>query len=312
MVGNGTTVRSQITVIWSSSGELLTLTCRSSAQELDGFVRLVLTLGRFLFVHPTGLHVVRHHAGVSDVPIMLVHGAPDRSKNFAHVVHQLGDLDVTVYDRRGYGKSLAAGEFGSGFARHADDLIALLDGEPHIVVGQSAGGAIAMMAATQAPELFSALGVWEPPMVPWEWWMGREAWDRTVTWALYTDPDALGEDFNRLILGDERWEQISPRTQELLRAEGTAFRADMSSQFEPYMDLDQLKVPFVVGCGTAAPDPRFQVANRRLAERADAELLVVEGADHFAHTNHPNAWVALVRRTVELAEAGANATIESR
>ena len=264
----------------------------------------------FLFVHATGLHVVRHHAGASDVPIMLVHGAPDRSKNFAHVVHQLGDLDVSVYDRRGYGKSLAAGEFGAGFAQHADDLIELLQGTPHVVVGQSAGGSIAMMAATQVPELFAALGVWEPPMVPWDWWMGREAWERTVSWALYTDPESLGEDFNRWILGDERWEQISSRTQDLLRAEGAAFRADMSSQFEPYMDLDQLKVPFVVGCGTEAPDPRFRAAHRRLAERANAALLVVEGADHFAHTNHPGAWVALVRTAVELAASVGNATIE--
>ncbi len=96
---------------------------------------------------------------------------------------------------------------------------------------------------------------------------GLEQLDGFVRFAFTLgDPDALGEDFNRLILGDERWEQTSPRTQESVRAEGTAFRADMSSQFEPLMDLDQLKVPFVVGCGTEAPDPRFQVANRRLVD----------------------------------------------
>ncbi len=240
---------------------------------------------------------------------MLVHGAPDRSKNFAHVVHQLGDRDVTVYDRRGYGKSLAAGEHGGGFLRHAADLIELLDGRPHVVVGQSAGGAIAMLAATLAPELFAALGVWEPPMVPWDWWMGREAWDRTVIWALYTDTELLGEFFNREILGDERWERLPERTRQLLRAEGAAFRADMSSQFEPYFELDQLKVPLVVGCGTAAPDPRFQQANRRLADRIGAEWLVVPGADHFAHTNHPEAWVELVRATIELANRDLAATI---
>ena len=254
-------------------------------------------------MHPSGLHVVRHHADATGLPVVLVHGAPDRSKNFAHVVHQLSDLPVTVYDRRGYGRSLAAGASGGGFERHADDLIALLDGRPSVVVGQSAGGSIAMLAAIKAPELFAALGVWEPPMVPWSWWMGDEAWQRTVVYALYTDPYVLGEDFNRWILGDDRWDGLAERTKELLRAEGVAFRADMSSQFLPYFDLDQLKVPFLVGHGTGSPDPAFQRAHRALAERAGAALYVADGADHFAHTNHPDAWVTLVRKTVELARS---------
>ena len=252
-----------------------------------------------------GLHVVRHHVDASGPPIFIVHGAPDRSKNFAHVVHQLYDLPVTVYDRRGYGRSLTAAHVGDevrgGFPVHADDLIALLDGQPHVVVGQSAGGTIAMLAATRAPELFVALGVWEPPMVPWDWWMGTEAWERTMTWAEYGDPYQLGEDVNRSILGDERWESLRESTKALLRAEGVAFRADMASQRQPFMEVDELQVPFLVGRGTAAADPRLHEAHRRLAERTGAELFDGEGADHFAHTNHPETWAELVHRTVALA-----------
>ena len=255
---------------------------------------------------PSGLHVVRHHIDAAGSPVVLVHGAPDRSKNFAHVVHQLHDLALTVYDRRGYGKSLAAGDLDGmvrgGFETHADDLIELLDGTPSVVVGQSAGGTIAMLAATKAPELFEALGVWEPPMVPWDWWMGDEALQRTLAWASYADPHQLGEEFNRSILGDDRWERLRERTKELLRAEGVAFRADMACQREPFLELDHLKVPFLVGCGTVAPSPEFLDAPRRLAERTGAELFVADHADHFAHTNHPEAWVELVRRTVALAD----------
>ena len=252
---------------------------------------------------PTGLHVVRHHADAPGLPIVIVHGAPDRSKNFAHVVHQLHAFPVTVYDRRGYGRSLAAGQFGSGFDCHADDLIELLNGKPSVVVGQSAGGSIAMLAATRAPELFSALGVWEPPMVPWHWWIGKEAWNRTMYWALYSDPLQLGEDVNRQILGDERWEQLRETTREMLRAEGVAFRADMTCQREPFLDLDQLKVPLLVGCGTVHPNDHMGDAHRQVAQRTAGELFVAEGADHFAHTNHPLAWVEFVHRTVALAEA---------
>ncbi|MDO8365024.1 MAG: alpha/beta hydrolase [Actinomycetota bacterium] len=252
-------------------------------------------------MHPSGLHVVRHHADAPGPPVVLVHGAPDRSKNFAHVVHQLSDLPVTIYDRRGYGKSLAAGEHGGGFHTHAADLIALLDDTPSIVVGQSAGGAIGMLAATLRPDLFLALGVWEPPMVPWMWWVGMDAWQRTMTSVMFTDTIALGEQFNRMILGNERWEQLAERTQELLRAEGEAFRADMRSQIEPYFDLADLTVPMVVGCGTSSFDETHRTAPHRLAARLGAELLVVDGADHFSHLSNPAAWVRLVRATVELA-----------
>ena len=262
-------------------------------------------------MHPSGLHVVRHHVDASGAPVVLVHGAPDRSKNFAHVVHRLSDLTVSVYDRRGYGRSLDAawrpdGTFAGGFDVHADDLIAILDDTPSVVVGQSAGGAVAMLAATMAPELFIALGAWEPPMVPWDWWAGQEAVDRTATWARYDDTRQLGEDLNRNILGDERWAGLRDSTKDLLRAEGAAFRADMAFQSEPFLALDLIKVPFLVGAGTDAPEQFFQ-AHCRLAERTGGELFVGEGADHFAHTGNPEVWARFVRATVALAAGSAAA-----
>lgn len=256
-------------------------------------------------IHPTGLHVVRHHVDAPGPPVVLVHGAPDRSKNFAHVVHRLSDLNVTVYDRRGYGRSLDAaarpdGSFAGGFDVHADDLIAVLDGTPSIVVGQSAGGALAMLAATKAPELFLALGAWEPPMVPWDWWLGEAAVERTRRWAAYDDPLQVGEDFNRNILGDERWDGLRDSTKDLLRGEGRAFRADMAFQSAPFMDIDRITMPFLVGAGTLGT-PEFVAAHVRLAELAGAEMYVGDGADHFAHLGNPDVWAEFVRATVALA-----------
>lgn len=258
------------------------------------------------------LHVVYHHADAPGPPVVLVHGAPDRGKNFAHVVHRLSDLSVTVYDRRGYGRSIDAavgpdGSFLGGFGCHAEDLLALLGDTPSVVCGQSAGGSIAMLAAIQSPELFLALGVWEPPMVPWDWWVGADAVESTARWAEYDDADQLGEDMNRSILGDDRWDGLRESTRSLLRAEGRAFRADMAYQAEPFMDIDRLSVPTIVGCGTETMDANFALAHQRLADRIGAELLRVDGADHFAHTNHPDAWEMLVRATVDLAVRSAAA-----
>ncbi|MDO8389761.1 MAG: alpha/beta hydrolase [Actinomycetota bacterium] len=251
---------------------------------------------------PEGIHVVRHYQHNPGPSVVLVHGAPDRAKNLAHVVHLLHDVPVTTYDRRGYGKSLAAGSVGpGGFEQHADDLLQLLDGTPAIVVGQSAGGAIAMAAAIKAPHLFLALGAWEPPMVPWKWWSTIGQWEATMKYARYHDPYQLGEDFNRNILGDERWEALPARTRELLRAEGVAFRADMSSQEFPFMEVERLRVPVVIGVGTEHPHAEFARCNRETARRTNAELYVGEGADHFAHLGNPAVWVGLVRQTVALA-----------
>ena len=255
-----------------------------------------------------GMHIVRHHVDATGLPVVIVHGAPDRSKNFAHVVHMLSDLPITVYDRRGYGRSIPAGvgsdgEIRGGFAVHADDLIELLDGRPSVVVGQSAGGAVAMLAATKAPELFAAVGVWEPPMMPWEWWAGPEALIEMME-MLSADAARIAETFNRRMIGDERWEGLRAATRAMLLAEGPAFQADLACQYEQYFDLDHLKVPMVLGWANDVGQDMpgyLRGAHRRLADHCDTETFMVDGANHFAHTGRPDIWAELVRRTVALA-----------
>ena len=43
-----------------------------------------------------------------ELPVVLVHGAPDRAKNFRPVMELLSDLPLITYDRRGYGRSVDA------------------------------------------------------------------------------------------------------------------------------------------------------------------------------------------------------------
>jgi pimeloyl-ACP methyl ester carboxylesterase len=252
---------------------------------------------------PAGLHVVHHHEDAPGPRVVLVHGAPERSSSFNRVVQLLGDLPVTVYDRRGYGKSLGAGAEGAGFDAHADDLIAILDATPSVVVGQSAGGAIAMLAATRAPQLFLALGVWEPPMTAWDCWP-PDVRESTLALGRVADPAAAAESFSRLALGDERWEQLPERTRDLVRAEGAAFCADMASQDSRFFEVERLRVPRLLGCGTvltALMNPSHEGVFARSAAETGCELLVFEGADHRAAVTRPDVWAQFVRATVELA-----------
>ena len=103
-----------------------------------------------------------------------------------------------------------------------------------------------------------------------------------------------------------RWDGLRDSTKDQLRAEGRAFRADMRFQAAPFLEVDQIKVPFLVGAGTEATGEFFS-AHGRLAERAGAELFVRHGADHFAHLGNPEVWATFVRATVALAERSAAA-----
>lgn len=249
---------------------------------------------------PAGLFVDDPTTGDDAVmPVVLVHGAPDRSRNFRPVLDLLGDLPIVTYDRRGYGRSLDM-EPAESFADHAEDLISVLDGRRCVVVAQSVGSNVAMTAAAMAPELFAALGVWEPPTAWAPWWPAPDLLESATAFANETDTAALAERFNRSIIGDERWVSLPERTQDMLRREGAAFRVDMASETTAPFDFGDIVVPCVVGFGTATNSGHLE-GGRRLADLIGAERYEVEGADHFAPLSSPETWAGLVRRTVALA-----------
>lgn len=251
-------------------------------------------------VSGAGLHVTEHHVDATGLPVVIVHGAPDRSKNFAAVIDLLPDLRIISYDRRGYGKSLDVLPPARDFADHADDLIEVLAGHQAVVVAQSVGCNVAMTAAARAPHLFAALGVWEPPNAWCDWWPTPELARSAARYAASDDARALGEAFNRGILGDDRWISLPERTKEMLRNEGAAFRTDMAAELEAPYNLADIVTPTVIGYGTATGLGHAEGA-RRLASLLGAELFEVEGADHFAPLSAPHAWATLVRKAVGLA-----------
>jgi pimeloyl-ACP methyl ester carboxylesterase len=246
-----------------------------------------------------GLHVI-DRAGAQAMPVILVHGAPDRSKNFGAVVDLVADLPLITYDRRGYGKSLAVTPAARNFADHADDLIAILGGRRSVVVAQSVGCNVAMAAAAKAPSLIASLGMWEPPTAWCHWWPVPDLRDSAADFAASVDPELLGEQFNRQILGDRRWDELDERTKDMLRREGAAFRSDMSAELTAPFEFAEIVCPVVIGCGTATSSGHLEGA-RRLARILGADLFEVAGADHFAPLSNPAAWAQLVRKAVALA-----------
>lgn len=247
------------------------------------------------------LHVVERP--VADAPlVVLVHGTMDRSTSFHRVMAALPDLSVIAYDRRGYARSRFAEPPASTVADHVDDLLALLGDREAVVVGHSYGGDVALAAAVRRPDLVRSVGVYEAPM-PWRpEWPQDTAGGEALRAALKDgDPNAAVEAFLRRMLGDEAWEMLPLRAKEDRRGEGPALVADMKSLRgdPPPLEPADVKVPVVVGYGSRSRAHQMDNAKRLAGLLPDAELFVVEGAQHGCHSSHPDEFAALVRRAVE-------------
>jgi pimeloyl-ACP methyl ester carboxylesterase len=157
-----------------------------------------------------------------------------------------------------------------------------------------------MLAATRAPTQIAALGLWEPPTAWVDWWPTPELRASATAYAAHPDPLALGEEFNRWMLGDERWESLAEPTKDMLRKEGRAFRTDMASEVVEPFRFEDLTMPIVVGCGTETSSGHLE-GGRRLAALLGAELYEVEGANHFVPVSDPPVWATMARRAYALA-----------
>jgi pimeloyl-ACP methyl ester carboxylesterase len=227
-------------------------------------------------------------------PIILVHGAPDRSGVFRQVLAHLQDHHVIVYDRRGYGRSVRL-PTARTMVEHAEDLLRLAGrcSAPPAVIAHSFGSNPTMLAASLRPAAFRVLGLWEPPM-PWvDWWSETtKAYNAAV--AASSDPGREIEEMYRRLLGDETWEALPAERRAQRRAEGPAFQADMASELDTPFDFSDVTTPAVVGYGTETSEEHNYGA-RWLADmlpNARSEKFI--GTAHFAPTTHPETFATFV------------------
>jgi pimeloyl-ACP methyl ester carboxylesterase len=232
--------------------------------------------------------------------VVLVHGAPDRARSFNAAVRALPDYAVTTYDRRGYGQRAGHPPPPTGdIFEHAEDLIALLDHTPTAVVGHSFGGIVAMAASIKAPELISALGLWEPPLIWTFWWPDDHMQRAAATLAAARDVFTIGELYTRAGMGEASWQALPPAQRSGYRAEGASLQADMRSILREPFALDAVPAPILVGCGSGDRGGYDHVA-RQLALYLSVDLFEVPGAPHLVHRAQPETFAHFVRRTVAL------------
>lgn len=226
-----------------------------------------------------------------DPRVVLVHGSMDSAASFGALENRLDETEVLRYDRRGYGRSATPADAAS-FSAHVDDLIAVLDSAPAIVVGHSLGGVIALAASVREPRLVHRVLVYEPPM-PWlPWWPPLE---------LPSDQETArkaAEAFLRGHMGDRRWEELpADRRADFLQAAPTwAEELRTATHGAPPFRFGQIRVPVTSVYGTASDDRHIRAAHEVAANVSGARLEHIDGGDHQAHRTRPEAFAAIIRQ----------------
>jgi pimeloyl-ACP methyl ester carboxylesterase len=251
-------------------------------------------------VPPPGVSTAVHHSD-RPVTVVLVHGAPDRGSTFRRLIDHLPQLRVVTYDRRGYGRSLGARP-AAVMSDHANDLVEIVHEQPHpcVAVAHSFGSNPAMLAASLRPELFPVLGIFEPPL-PWVDWWPQSTKDYNTGVAASADPEQVGEDIARALLGETAWNALDDAGRSLRRAEGRAFQTDMASELTAPFEFASISALTVVGYATESPADRRVGAPWLTEQLPNAKLYVIDGAGHFAHRTHPASFARFVETVVDLA-----------
>ncbi len=228
----------------------------------------------------------------------------DRSTGFNRVRALLGDVITVAYDRRGYARSGGVSAHGATFADQCADLRSVIEGHPHVViVGHSYGAVVAVgMAIESIPQVqVKGLLAYEPPM-SWTPWWPASAGASTLAVAGAQGPEAAAEAFMRRIVGSDVWDGLPEATRQARRWEGEALIANLRSlrTGPPPFSLADCGVAAVVAHGSESLAHHQRAAREFAAGLPTAELAVISGAGHGAHSSHPQEFGALVRRAMAL------------
>jgi pimeloyl-ACP methyl ester carboxylesterase len=235
-------------------------------------------------------------------PVLLLHGLAGHAEEWADTARWLAeDHRVLALDARGHGRSARAPRDVSPEAHVADTafVIERLTLGPVVLVGQSLGGHTAMLVAARWPELVSGLVVAESSPA------GGEGIDEAV--------QSLGESLRRwpapFATREAALEFFTGRYGGSLAAEAWADGLEQrDGGWWPRFDVEVMERTLqqalgrsyweewdrvrchtlVVRAGRGHVDPALaHEMSRRLGH---AQIVVLEGADHDLHLDHPREW----------------------
>jgi pimeloyl-ACP methyl ester carboxylesterase len=254
------------------------------------------------------LYYEEHGEGV---PILLIPPAGATASTWGAAGEDLPRLGrVITYDRRGYARS--GGEPARSLSTHTADAAALLESlmtPPAVVVGTSAGAAIAVDLAVRRPDLVRAVIAHE---FPWRFSRHRPtltqlaALARIGSLALRGRQGDAAEALLRAAYtyrdGGSAWDAFPGEWRQVGRENARAALADFRNSIREYpsaADLATIEVPVV--CTYGERSPRWMVALVRSLAAAipTASTQHIEGGGHAAPFDATASFIEPIARAVD-------------
>jgi pimeloyl-ACP methyl ester carboxylesterase len=244
------------------------------------------------------------------VPILLVHPSGSTAATWGSVTEELAEIGrVIAYDRRGYARS--GGDPVRPMSTHTADAAALLEHlqtPPAVVVGTSAGAAIAVDLAVRRPDLVQVVVAHE---FPWRFTRsvppasqiaalarigalalrGRHAEAIEVllrTAYAYADGSSAWDAF------PEEWRQVA---RENARAALADFRNSIATS-PSAADLATIEVPVICSHGSRSPKSMVGLVRALAAAIPTGTTRQIDGAGHAAPFDATTNFVRLIGESI--------------
>ena len=252
-----------------------------------------------------------YHEEVGEgIPILLIHPAGSTASTWGSAIAELARIGrVITYDRRGYARS--GGEPVRSMSTHTADAAAILEylrTPAAVVVGTSAGAAIAVDLAVRRPDLVRAAIAHEFP-----WRFARHlptlpqvvALVRIASLALRGRDSDAAEALLRSAYtyrdGGTAWDDFPEEWRRAGRENARAALADFRNSIAESpsaRDLTTVEVPVVCSYGARSPDSMFRLVRSLAAAIPTARTHRIEGGGHAAPFDATTGFVQLIADTM--------------
>jgi pimeloyl-ACP methyl ester carboxylesterase len=255
------------------------------------------------------------------VPILLIHPAGATASTWGSATDELGEIGrVITYDRRGYARS--GGEAVRSMSTHTSDAAAILEylgTPPAVVVGTSAGAAIAVDLAVRRPDLVRIVIAHE---FPWRFSRHLPSGSQVVAitkiawFALRGRESEAAEALLRSAYtyrdGGTAWDTFPEEWRQAGRDNAASALADFRNSISTYPaaeELARLRVPVVCSYGGRSPNGMVRLVRSLASAIPSATTHQIEGAGHAAPFDAMTNFVQLIADSITRAPAVAAARI---
>jgi pimeloyl-ACP methyl ester carboxylesterase len=244
------------------------------------------------------------------VPVLLIHPAGSTASTWGSVTDELAQFGrVITYDRRGYARS--GGEPVRSIAIHTADAAAILDRlwpPPAVVVGTSAGAAIAVDLVVRRPDLVQVVIAHE---FPWAFtrhlptatqiaalakigWLTARGRDSDAAEALLRSAYTYGRGGSAWDVFPEEWRRVA---RENARAALVDFRNSIGT-YPSATDLANVEAPVVCTYGERSPESMIRLVRSLAAAIPTATTRQIRGGGHAAPFDATRNFVQVIADSI--------------